>query len=393
MVVAMTDSGLTLLATFAMCCTSLGCLIGGVVYLGLATEEQREHLTADYERAVREWPEALRDFEGLEPLARLRGTSVTLAANSTPDTLHDAEGPLPAYEALRYRTGLPREALPGVELGDMELRPRRSPVEHQWAEGPAVSVTLNISGSLLTTEALPLVRAESHAEPGGLHNHCGQRRGVTIGGACWAFSRLARLCVQVERANQSSWQLAARAQGRNASYGCDFAGGKWLVPVYRRLDIDRGRQQEHEQWPSGAVDFDDVVLEVRSRFDPYLTALELTHGTLRFGMSAEEEDLLGVVLIVMGVAFSCPLWCALGRRWRRNRRSSKPGRRRVPMNWKSREPDPETLGMRYAMDVADSQRAAACGLESAINHASTLQDGGLRPAGRGSAGGARVPRP
>merc|ERR1712176_1227468 len=98
-----------------------------------------------------------------------------------------------------------------------------------------------------------------------------------------------------------------------------------------------------ETWPTGLVGGESLVIEVRSRWDPYLFAHELTHGSLNFGLSAKEEDVLGIVLIVMSVGFSCPLLCTICRHWLARRKSRMPRRYRPPptSRWKTkREPDP-----------------------------------------------------
>jgi len=251
---------------------------------------------------------------------------------------------------------------------------RTTPAGQRGAQGPSVSIALNLTGSVVSTEAFPLVRAFARHEPGGVHKHCGQRRGLNIAGECWVFETLSQLCVQVERGADNRWQLAQRVEGRNTSYGCDFAGGAWLVPTYRYLPVERP-VSGLEQWPTGTIDYKDLVLEVRSRSDPYLRALELTHGTLSFGMSAEDEDLLGIVLIILSIGFSCPLWCTIARHCCRRRHPGIRRHRSTSRNWKFREPDPETVGMRYAVDIADSQRASAHGLQRAIDHAAMVQDG------------------
>lgn len=379
-----TDSSVALLASLVMCLASVGCMIGGIVYFELATEEQREHLTEDYNLSVQNWPAERRDFDGLQVTANALAGRTTLVANLTADVLHDEEGPLPLYSALVYRSsGVPIGFVSPAELGKMEALSANSPLGQRGAQGPLLAVTLVLDDSRLYVEAFPLLRATvRHALGDATQNHCGQRKGVDIAGECWVFSRLERICVQVERAGAGAWRLASRVHGRNNSYGCDFAGGDWAAPVYRPMDMEGQGTHSSEQWPTGSVHFEDLVLEVRSRRDPHLLAQELTKGSMNFGMSAEEEDVLGFVLIIMSIGFSCPLFCTLCRQWCKNRRSNGPRRYRPPVTqrWRAglRDPDPEMVGIRYAVE---SRGKAATRLERAIDEASgsSFEEKDLQP--------------
>lgn len=382
---AAADSSVALLASLVMCLVSLGCLIGGLVYLKLASEEQREHLTVGYYEAIHNWPKIRADFDGMPVTARAMVSSVPLVANLTADVLLDEENILPQYSALVYRaSGVPVDFFPPAEIGAMEALPLASPLGKRRAQGPNIAVVIDFGGSHLKIEAFPIIRATVRHTAGNDENsHCGSRHGVDIAGECWAFSKLQRLCVQVEH-NGSHWQLVPRVKERPNSYGCDYAQGDWATPTYGQMHMEGHGIHSSEQWPTGIVRFEDLVIEVRSRWDPYLVAQELTHGTLNFGMTAEEEDVLGIVLIVMSIGFSCPLCCTICRHWCKSRQKQRPRRYRPPSapRWKpSREPDPELVGMRYAMDQADDTRvvesrrpAPATGLELAIDDAIEKRD-------------------
>lgn len=329
-----------MLAQVCMCFASLGCLISGIVLIELATEHSHEHMVHDYVQAVDMWSLKRHEFGKLHITVTtdIGNESVTLLAHRAPDSLHNADdgADLPSYERLTYRASVPMGFLPTVALADVHA------VSRKERYGMSVVFTLVVNNASLTTEAVPLVRALGHHEAGGEFDHCSRQKGLKVAGMCWIYSRIEQLCVQVAfNDSTQSWQLTPRATDYNMSYGCDYAGGKFMAPAYKIIHAS-------EAMEGGHVKFDDFILEVYSYFDPYLRALELTHGKLTFGMTAEEEDLLGFVLIFMGIAFSVPPMCAFCRMWYKRR--SKPASRYTPPHWKRRGPDPELVGMKYAVD-------------------------------------------
>jgi len=361
----------TTAAKVLMAVAATGCMVGGIWYLELASKEEFEHKAIVYRKAVEAWPAARAEFEGLDVRARVLNESLVLPKNLTADRLHDAESEnlLPSYRPLAYRaSGVPQGFLPVAEIDAMEPATRRqanpqagqlpsSTGSEYWAK--AVAFELDLAGSRLSTEVLPLVRALVHHEPEGLYNHCKQKNGVRIGnGECRVYSYLARVCAQVERGSHGEWRLAPRVSGRNNSYGCgEYADGDWAVPVYKPLRASH--LPEDVLMLSGSVNLKHLVVEVRSRADPFLTALEVTRGSLDFGLTAEEERTLGLVLIIFGLVLCLPPGCAFFANWRKRRklnaaRYPAPRRRRP-------KPDSETIGMRYAVErygVDDSHHDA-----------------------------------
>jgi len=332
-----------LLAQVLMCFASVGCLISGAVMLHLATKGIHESAVHDYVRAVGVWASKRREFAALNISASTDASdrSVAFAPRRAPDGLHDTEEgfDLPAYERLTYRARpVPLDFFPVADLGDVHT------VAPKERVGQTVALTLALDSSTILIEALPLVHALAHREPGGEFDHCSRQNGIRVGSMCWVYSRLQRLCLQVAlNASSQEWELAPRTPDRNMSYGCDYAGGEFPAAVYKAVPAS-------EVMAGGRVAFSDVTIEVCSHFDPHFSALELTEGKLAFGMTAQEEDALGIVLICMGVAFCLPPGCAFLRaRYRRRRGAPRPRQTR----WRRpRGPEPEMVGMKYAVDVA-----------------------------------------
>jgi len=335
------------------CVLACGFLTGGIISLELASEERREHRAVDYVQAVHDWTgrQHRQDFEGLGKIsvtARHDGKdfSTSLESNKTRDPLKDSGygEVLPSYEALKYaRRGVSSDYLPVIGYDDLVKVIVGSRFEW-W--GLTMAFEFNLGGSRIAPPAVPLVMAVAHHEPNGLYNHCHNTRGRynNSNGRCWVYSRLERLCVQVQRvAYGGGWQLAPRVPGQNKSYGCDYKASKWPAGVYSKVTAeDIENRAEH---------FDHLVLEVRSSDDPFFKALELTGGTLDFGIMASEEQTLGIVLIFMGCVFSCPCTCAAIRTWRKNR-AERASRYRPHRYHVRRGPRAETLGMKSSVDGA-----------------------------------------
>uniref|UniRef100_A0A7S4Q5A1 Uncharacterized protein n=1 Tax=Alexandrium monilatum TaxID=311494 RepID=A0A7S4Q5A1_9DINO len=369
-------NGLGLLTSIVTGLSSVACLVAGGIYIGLGFQHQRETLTVDFKGAEDDWPKARKEFEGLQVTAILSDTLVTLAPNDTVDHWNDVQGFVPDYSPLVYRyIGRPNNESLLAELSEMKLQARSSPAQKREAVGAAASVTWRVNGSVLLTQAFPLVRATERREAGPRHGRCAARTGFKVNGGCWAFSRLSRLCIQVAApANGSGeWSVARQDPARNDSLGCDFASGTWAIAQYRPLYLPKTPDWGGD-WPRGAIRFSDLVLEVRSNMDPYFSGVDLTRGTMNFGMSAQQDDVVGIMLLLLGVALSLPLICAVITR-RAKRSWPGPARRYATSGrWTGRRPDPEVIGMRYAVDAAAGHVAAARGLEQAIDRAVYAQE-------------------
>jgi len=242
--------------------------------------------------------------------------------------------------------------------------------------GKLVDFKLNLGGSELDLGDVPLVRADMHGEQEGYFDRCA----VMSGGECWVFTRLTSICVQVRRAG-SGWRLAPRSAGHNSTYGCKFHGAHhiWEAVTYTSEPLHTPRKVYPHGRPfihtNASTAFDDFSIEVRFADDPFFKAVELTAGTLQFGMTKKEEDAIGIVLVIVGCVFFCIGAVAMCTKKKvaddeelasfaavRNRRQWQcdededgfsgaqdyaiPHRRR-------REPDPATMGVKYKEDLAE----------------------------------------
>lgn len=378
------------------CLAGIGCLVGAVVAFVLAAQGKRETGVEQYEQAVEAWTERHRkQFHAAATVgvvARVPGRSETVAALglvSEPDPFRGTEQglDLPSYEALMFRAGLEPPS-PRWHMRSTDGRNRHEPpfkpgpalptgfirsvaVENltlkqsleQW--GPVVHLKFQVGPSVVDTDPLPLVRAVAHHEGAAPYNHCHSRGGVQEAvGVCWEVQRLAAVCMQVAL-QDGVWRLAAR---ENASYGCQFDRGRWTPGVYSTIKLSRTAQRwEGTTNLAGVlsaanltVDFGDLAVELRSSLDPLFGAMTLTNGSMDFGWSSFEEDVLGMVLLVMGCGFVSQATCRLCWKSWRQRRSNSPGMRhagrtpRLSMGVKERQlqiqklrlrdPDPQTLG-------------------------------------------------
>lgn len=301
----------------------MGAVSGGLLfaaswYLVSALVGSREEKGSAYTSAVDRWSETRRHFESLQVMATTSYESIVLRADTTPDSLHDAEDglDLPVYEPLSYRAhGVPPGFFPAASFDTMHrdkasTMPVKSmhksrlprPREQEW--GATVALALSLQDGYgepvsLDIGTYPLVRAiVKHAPTPGPDVKCRRElSGLYRNGRCVVFSKLASICVQIALDADGRWVLARRDQHSNMSFGCDYFHGEWHVPKYYTVPASLA---------VGFVSFDNFTVEVRSSDDPYFTALELTNGSLDFGMTSGDDRAIGIVLLCLGLVMACP---------------------------------------------------------------------------------------
>lgn len=309
--------------------------------------------------------------------------SVPLEKYRAPDPMQGTEEGafLPSYETVSFRAGsrpslakgiyrspspppaasrpldadpVPPGFLPTVSYLQLQ---ETSLMEHL---GPVVNFKLRLGGSELSLEALPLIRAMAHYEPEGVYDHCRDVGGVRgHGGQCWVHDRLVHVCVQVAF-EDDQWRLVSQAPGESGSSGCIYSRGNWRTAEYATVPTVHEPGVIWNELQNVSVNFHDFSVEVRSASDPYLVALELTNGSLDFGWSEVEEDVLGAVLMTLAVVFGfrpCRTVCKACFPRSRKERFPRPPHRNsgskiaaaaaAAAKWR-RDPDPEMVGMRHA---------------------------------------------
>jgi len=341
---------------------SFGCLVGGIVFFHLASEQTHEKKAEEYSRTVAAWASHRKIFSGLG-ITGFFWNSYYRSSNDTPilpstfnvaaAIKHDKD--IPKYEPLSYRLdAASADLLPEVKIHEVEWKETGGPESEHG--GHLLFLTLNISGSSasMTTEAIPLVRAQLHKRVRqGQYNHCRKRKGAFVGGKCWIYSRLSSICLQVFY-DGSAWQFAPRVASDSRSYGCTYKYGNWSATEYKDLDhvpSDPSGEAKAHDVEVGVVQtliFDDVSITLRSMHDPYLKALEVTEGSLDFGMTATEETLLGIILLVGAVLLALPLAFTVCYHYRKR------AKHRVP-RIVEKPTHEEIVGMKYAVGHDDEE--------------------------------------
>jgi len=392
---------LTFLVQLSFFCLGLAGIIGSVVSFVLAGQRKLERGIEEYARAVQAWPAASAQLQSASSVALhadadVAGASpskIELKGLSESDPFRGTkEGEIlqgSAYQAFLFRAGLaPELPLAWTTLKPLEpsATPRPSTLDAPGPEGflpeanfsrmealsdmarwgANTTLTLMIGGSRIEFEVAPLVRSVAHFEPGGVYDRCLDLGGwETSGQKCWVYERLKALCVQVAVDASGGWRLAPRVPGLNGSYGCSYQGGSWQALTYEKVAVG----PPHLDRPTNeTVAFDDFSVEVRSAADPLFTALEWTYGTMSFGWSQADEDILGIVLMVLGCVFIVQPCVQFGWRFRKRQEHMRKapdlygfrggGRFSAsggagggsPARWRGGAPDPERVGMRDAAD-------------------------------------------
>lgn len=333
----------------AKCLTSavsLGCFIAGIVLLEMSGEGQHEQLKIELVKTINAWKGHRQELQNLRAHGSFaRGgvvSNFSIASLGDRDAFLNGED-IPEYEELAYKLDLASGILPKLRFGDIEWQENAE----QKYSGLVGRLLLSVDGTDLSTAEFPLLKASSRREQQGLYNNCKRRKGAYDNGRCWTYSRISRICLQIEREG-SKWRLASRSPEKLDSYGCELHDGNWSFTHYKDFDlvpIDPGGQ---------LVAFSDVQVVLRSVHDPFLRALELTQGTLDFGMTAQEERWLAFVLMIMALLLAIPPLCALGNWWFKKRAKER-NRYSFAARAKRQRPDPEMVGMKYAVGFDDDE--------------------------------------
>jgi len=346
-------------SSVAKICTagiSFVCLVAGIVLLEFATEKVHEHKAEQFALAVDSWPRHRSKFSNLDILGSFWNSGFRSGAVAEfPTSSFDDAAPIqddediPHYDPLSYRMSAPpRGFLPEVKFQNIEWQETGgSSKEHG---GALLRLNLTLNGNPLMTEAIPMVRARTHRIQKGIYNRCRLQKGAFANGKCWVYSRLSRICLQVVH-TKGRWQFAYRVPAQNSSYGCAYESGHWTATIYKDLDLvpnDPSGEAARQGLYSSSVQmvvFDDLEIVVRSVHDPFLKALEVTNGSLDFGMTAQEEKWLAIVLLIMSVMLAVPAVCSLCFYCRRQGKKNRP---RQPIVIRRKEAS-ETIGMKYAV--------------------------------------------
>lgn len=344
----------------AKCCAaacSVGLLLAGVTLLTTASQEIHEHKAAGFREAVEAWPHHKSHFNNLHVSSMFNGSRFTswrhmpLKTSSFDDSKSFLEArDLPPYEPLTYRLeSVPNGFMPQVKLHTVEWNgPFNEAVggSQMGLSAFFMRLHLQISSDVLTTEDIPLLQAKPHTQAKIYHNQCGALHGVYMDNLCWNYQVLQSICLQVTYLN-SRWQFAPRFSGDNSSYGCAYVGRNWTAARYK--DFERIALADVA---NDHVNFHDLEVVIRSEHDPFLKALELTDGTLDFGMTAKDERWLGFFLIGLAIMMSCPAAVALCLYWRSQAKKRRHARRpRVTRVVR----EAETVGMKYAVGPDDDE--------------------------------------
>lgn len=350
-------------ANFAQACTglaSVGCMVGGIVLLVVASEEAYEKKAAVFGAAVAAWPSHLHKFSSLDMHGSFWNAGFSSAEHPFPSSSNDDASvitngeDLPRYTPLTYRLSpVPIGFLPTVKFQNIEwLETGADKAEHN---GVLLRLNLTVQGNHLMTEPIPLVHATAKSMQQGLYRQCTRQKGSFANGKCWKYERLSRICLQILH-DGSRWQFAYRDPAQKASYGCVYKAGNWTPSAYADLDLVPSDPTQDDSNglntpTTQTVLFNDVELVVRSVHDPFLKAVEITEGSMDFGMSAQEERLLGLVMLGMAVLLAVPPACSFGFWWhKRSKRRRRPYRINTPAK---QRPSEEMVGMKYA--VGDDQ--------------------------------------
>lgn len=329
---------------------SISLISTSVYFFFLARSKVREQLIDGYKAAIDTWAHLRPRFATLNvSMTRVDKAAAVLKHDDSKDKMRDYEEKLgfeqlPSYRHLVHRAKAPKHfvTVDDIRFEDQPLDGSGHALKTPNAIFEVAIANLGGAGgeTRLAIGSYPLLQVQAQAthELYPSESSC-QPKGTFSNGRCWVLMRLERLCVQIDEAivqsvegaatAGSSWHLKPRVPGFNESYGCEYADGRWEVPVYSEhpwggdaaadtLAMSAPGPDEAflvPQWSAATalarLATEGLTMEVRSHADPYLGALELTDGTLDFGMAASKEQERSQILFVLGLILALPPFAAL----------------------------------------------------------------------------------
>mmetsp|Transcript_67310 Transcript_67310/g.217319 ORF Transcript_67310/g.217319 Transcript_67310/m.217319 type:complete len:397 (-) Transcript_67310:166-1356(-) len=313
-------SGPNVAAAMASCACVLLASVGLVMLVNSFTDT-RGALVSDYDAHVTQWVDAARaSFAAVEVNATVRwvtGHRVLQRMEASEDDepqFHDAEhgkGLLP-YVPLTFASSFDFESYyPGTEDGTETTSWEPLP-DRETATSVIFQFTLRSSNGTLSTFATPslplvydeVVRSKTPAPD----NKCRmQQNGVWRDRRCHVVKRLTQLCLQVQLDEGGAWMPNHRdtpdppsGPSRSSTpetYGCDPMHA-WNPATYT-LDPCWGRRVS-DRCPREARTKHVVHVIMRSAWDPFISAEELTDDTLNFGLSPSSQRVNGITMLAVG---------------------------------------------------------------------------------------------
>jgi hypothetical protein len=280
--------------------------LAGVYLLHLSSLHTRAHAVMTYGEVVQQWTDHVRvrfreaSFTLQTNLTRKaddrrntnEGVLIHLTTNASTELLPDRGSDLLAYEPLRYE----RVAL---------LLPHRT----SWVEedvrltlvtrapGSSKRCTFELGGAeglpVAYRQAWPYSRAECGARLGGSYN--------PSSGQCTCFYAVSEVCIKV---SLMAGCLTPDASG--GGVGCEPGKeGLWSPVRYKRLKGARavGAPSFHRDPPQH---IGRPTLRVRHSADPMISAHNLTHDRLDFGIGDGVKALGGIELLMCAIALGLP---------------------------------------------------------------------------------------
>lgn len=225
---------------------SISFLIGLGFLISLSIDGRKQNIDA-FNLVVAEWPSHAPSFMGLNVSISGNSGSLLLPAITVPDYYPDTEDGvmLPTINIHYATTSTPSIPIP----------------PQSYAEGATVSLSVSISGTLSSISPR-LFQTRSRSVSNGKST-----RSETY------YTRLSGLCFTI-------WPSFRSTDG----YGCSPDQSVASYKEFNRNDV---------------VTF-DIPIDVRSIYDPYVKANQLTGGSFFFGVSMVNKVIVGCVLFIIG---------------------------------------------------------------------------------------------
>eukprot|EP00474_Spongospora_subterranea_P001865 CRZ02323.1 hypothetical protein [Spongospora subterranea] len=155
-------------------------------------------------------------------------------------------------------------------------------------------ITIHLNGESIAIGPLSPHRIDG-VSPSSSSADCVNGRYSSITGSCTTVGVVKSICVTIDEDPESGrWNVVS------GKFGCV----NWNRDVVK---YDQLPYLSTDSWENGSRSLSEVQFSVRSRYDPMITAMELSDGPSLFGLDDDESRVVGIVFLSVSVLLFMPI--------------------------------------------------------------------------------------
>eukprot|EP01112_Ceratiomyxa_fruticulosa_P020997 TRINITY_DN72_c0_g1_i4.p1 TRINITY_DN72_c0_g1~~TRINITY_DN72_c0_g1_i4.p1 ORF type:complete len:378 (-),score=100.67 TRINITY_DN72_c0_g1_i4:331-1464(-) len=245
----------------------------GIGFLAKAKHDSRAPQLALYQAAIDDWNDfAKANFSDWRVGIYVNSTyNIPLNVDNSADSLNDNKDDIPTYTPLKY-TAVTTALQPWtISLGAYD----QQTITIVWGRG---------NDTLFPPQTVPITLKVCIPDPTALNAAVSVNTKVIY-----------QMCAKVNLTYPGDDNFQFSFDGTNGGYGCT------PVSADDYLDWPAESYVERFYHSGDTVTFSNVAFTIRSSYDPYIAAQEITKGTLQFNSSPADITSVGRILIILGI--------------------------------------------------------------------------------------------